>query len=91
MPTNFCWFAYIIVKGSWAKVGSDIFTSLKMTSLQIWSIDFFLFWLSEIVEKINASTLKACHFKASEDVTTNFGSGTLDDNISKWRKVGRHD
>ena len=48
MPTNFWSFVYIIVKGSWAKVGSDIFTSLKMTSLQSWSIDFFLFLFSEI-------------------------------------------
>ena len=27
--------------------------------------------------------------KTSEDITTNFGSGTLDNNISKWPKVGR--
>ena len=91
MNTNFWSFVYIIVKGSWAKVGSDISTSLKMTSLQSWSIDFFLFLFSEIEEKINASTLKACHFKASEDITTNFGSGTLNHNISKWPEVGRHD
>ena len=65
MNTNFWSFVYIIVKGLWAKVGSDISTSLKMTSLQSWSIDFFLFLFSEIEEKINASTLKACHLKAS--------------------------
>ena len=91
MKTNFSSIVYIIAKGSWAKVGSDIFTSLKMTSLQSWSIDFFLFLFSEIEEKISASNLKACHFKASEDITTNFGSGTLDNNRSKWPKVGRHD
>ena len=91
LPTNFWTIVYVVVKGSWAKVGSDIFTSLEMTGLQSWSIDFFLFLFSEIEEKINASTLKACHFKASEDITTNFGSETLDNNISKWPKVGRHD
>ena len=62
-----------------------------MTSLQSWSIDFFLFLFSEIGEKVYASTLKACHFKASEDITTDFGSGTLDNNISKWPKVDKHD
>ena len=82
---------FIIVKGSWVKVGGDISTSLEMTSLQSWSIDFFLFLCSEIEEKTNASTLKACHFKASEDITTNFGSWILDNNIGKWPKVGRHD
>ena len=82
MPTNFWSFVYVIAKGYLAKVGSDISTSLEMTGLQSWSIDFFLFLFSEIEEKINASTLNACHFKASEDITTNFGSGTLDNNIS---------
>ena len=66
MNTNFWSFVYIIVKGSWAKVGNDISTSLEMTGLQSYSIDFFLSFYSEIEEKINASTLKACHFKASE-------------------------
>ena len=61
MPTNFWSFVYIIVKGSWAKVGSDTSTSLKMTGLQ------------------------------SRDITTNFDSRTLDNNINKWPKVGRHD
>ena len=61
-----------------------------MTGLQSWGIDFFLFLFSEIEEKTNASTLKTCHFKASRDITTNFGSGTLDNNINKWPKVGRH-
>ena len=28
---------------------------------------------------------------ASEDITTNFDSGTLDNNINKWPKVGKHD
>ena len=51
MPTNFWSFVYVIVKGSWAKVGSDISTSLEMTCLQSWSIDFFLFLFSEIEEK----------------------------------------
>ena len=88
MNTNFWSFVYIIVKGSWVKVGSDIFTSLKMTSLQSWSIDFFLFLFSEIEEKINASNLKTCHFKASGDITINFGSWTLDNDINKWPKVG---
>ena len=37
-------FAYIIIKGSWAKVGSDILISLKMTGLQSWSVDFFLYF-----------------------------------------------
>ena len=91
MNTNFWSFVYIIVKGSWAKVGSDIFTSLKMTSLQSWSIDFFLFLCSEIEEKINNSTLNTCHFKASGDMTTNFGLKTLDNNMNKWPKVDRHD
>ena len=91
MNTNFWSFVYIIIKCSWAKDGSDIFTSLKMTGLQSWSIDFFLFFCSEIEEKTNASTLKNCHFKASGDITTIFGSGTLNNNISKWPKVGRHD
>ena len=91
MPTNFWSFVYVFAKAYWAKVGSDISTSLKMTGLQSWSIDFFIFLFSEIQEKINATTLKACHFKASEDITTNFGSGTLDNNISKWPKVGRYD
>ena len=84
MPTNFWSFVYVIAKSSWAKDGGDISTSLEMTGLQSWSIDFFLFLFSEIEEKINASTLKACHFKASEDITTNFGSGTLYNNINKW-------
>ena len=86
MPTNF-WY---IIKGSWAKVSSDISTSLEMTGLQSWSIDFFLFLCSEIEEKTSASTLKTCHFKASRDITTIFGSGTLGNNINKWPKAGRH-
>ena len=52
MPTNFWSFACVIVKGSWAKDGSDISTSLEMTGLQSWGIDFFLFLFSEIEEKI---------------------------------------
>ena len=91
MPTSFWSFVYVIAKGSWAKDGSDISTSLEMTALQSWSIDFFLFLFSEIEEKTNASTLKSCHFKASKDITTNFGSVTLGNNINKWPKVGRHD
>ena len=67
-----------------------ISTDLEMTVLQIWSIDFFLFLCSELEEKIRASTLKTCHFKASRDITTIFGSGTLGNNINKWPKVGRH-
>jgi len=46
-------------------------------------MDLFLFLFSEIEKKINASTLKACHSKASEDTTTNLGSGTPDDNTSE--------
>ena len=46
MPTNFWSFAYGIIKGFWAKVGSDISTSLEMTGLQIWSIDFFLYFIT---------------------------------------------
>ena len=76
---------------SWAEVGSDISTSLKMTSLQSWSIDFFLFLCSEIEEKINAPNLKTCQSKASGYITTNFGSRTLDNHINKWPKVGKHD
>ena len=91
MPANFWSFVYIIVKGSWAKVGSDISTSLEMTGLQSWSIDFFLIFYSEIEEKINALTFKTCHFKGSGDITTNFGSGTLDIDINKRLKVGKHD
>ena len=88
MPTNFRLFVYIIVKGSWAKVGSDIFTSLKMTGLQSWSIDFFLlFHYIKRGNKINVSTSKTCHFKASRDITTNFGSGALDNNVNKWPKA----
>ena len=78
MPTNFWSFVYVIAKDYWPKVVSDISTSLEMTGLQSWSIDFFLFLFSEIEEKIKASTLKTCHFKASGDITTNFGSETLD-------------
>ena len=48
-----------------------------------------LFLCSEVKEKINALTLKTCHFKASRDITTNFRSGTLDNNINKWPKVGK--
>ena len=33
--------------------------------------------------------MKSCHFKASRDITTNFGTGTLDNIINKWPKVGR--
>ena len=91
MPANFWSFVYVIAKGYWPKVGSDISTSLEMTALQSWSIDFFLFLFSEIEEKTNASTLKTCHSKASRDITTNFGSVTLGNNINKWPKVGRHD
>ena len=90
MPTNFWSFLYVIAKGYWAKVGSDISTSLEMTGLQSWSIDFFLFLCSEIEEKTSASTLKTCHFKASRDITTIFGSATLGNNINKWPKAGRH-
>ena len=91
MPTNFWSFAYIIIKGSLAKVGGDIFTSLEMTCLQSWSIYFFLPLCSEIEEKINVSTVKTCYFKASKDIPTNFGSGTLDNNIIKWPKIGKRD
>ena len=34
MPTNFWSFVYVIAKGSWAKVGSDISTSLEELSFQ---------------------------------------------------------
>ena len=34
--------------------------------------------------------MKTCHFKASRDITTIFGSGTLGNNINKWPKAGRH-
>ena len=78
MLTNFWSFAYIIIKGFWAKVGSDIFTSLEMTDLQSWSIDFFLFLFSEIEENFGPSTFKTCRFKASGDISTNFGLGTID-------------
>jgi len=91
MPTNFSSFAYGIMKGPWAKVGSNISTSLEMTGLQSWGIDFFLFLCSEVKEKIKASTLKTCHFKASGDITAIIGSETFHDTISKWPKVGRHD
>ena len=90
MPTNFWSFVFVITKCSWAKDGSDISTSLEMTGLQSWSIDFFLFLCSEIEERINASTLKTCHFKASREITTIFGSGTFGNNTNKWPKVGRH-
>ena len=82
-PTNFWSFVYNIVKGSCAKGCSDISTSLQITALQSGSIDFFLFLFTEIEEKPNASTLKTCHFKASRDITTNFGSVTLGNNINK--------
>ena len=91
MPTNFWSFVYIIAKGSWAKVVGDISTSLKMAGLQSWSIDFSLFLCSEVEENFWPSTFKTFDFKDSEDITTNFGSITLDDNIDKWSKVGRHD
>ena len=90
MSINFWSFVYIIVKNSWAKVGSDTSTSLEIKGLQSWGINFFLFLFSEVKEKINTSNLKTCHFKASEDMTTNFGSGTLDHGVNKWSKVGRH-
>ena len=51
MSTKFWSFVYVIVKGSWAKVGSDIFTNLEMMCLQSWSIDFFLFLCSEVEKK----------------------------------------
>ena len=89
MPTNFWSFVYVIAKGYWTKVGGDISTSLEMTGLQIWSIGFFLYFTKWKEEKINISTLKSCHFKASRDITTNFGTGTLDNIINKWPKVGR--
>ena len=91
MPSNLYLFLYIIVKGSWAKIGDNISTSLEMTGLQIWSVDFFPFLCSEIEEEICASNLQTCHFKASGDITTNFGSGTLDNNINKLPIVDRHD
>ena len=91
MFTNFLSFICIIVKGSLAKVGCDISTSHEMTGTQIWSIDFFLFLCSEIEENFRPSTFKICHFKASEDITTNFGSGALDINKNEWPKVGGHD
>ena len=43
----------------------------------------YTFLFSEIEEKTNASTLKSCHFKASRDIITNFGSVTLGNNISE--------
>ena len=55
MLTNFWSFVYDIIKGSWAKVSSDISSSIEMTGLQSWSIDFFLFLCSEIEEKTTAS------------------------------------
>ena len=62
-----------------------------MIDLESSSIDFFFFLCSEVEEKIKASTLKTCHFKASGDITTNFSSETLDNLINKRPKVGRHD
>ena len=91
MPTNFWLFVYVTAKGSWAKDGSDISASLVMTVLQSWRTDFFLFLCSEIEGKINASNLKTCRFKASGDITANFGLGTFDNNTNKWPKVDRHD
>ena len=58
MLTNFWSFVYIIVKGSWAKVGCDISTSHEMTGTQSWSIDFFLFFCSDIKENCWPSIFK---------------------------------
>ena len=55
-----------------------------------WSFAYIIL-CSEVEEKINASTLKTCHFKASRDITSHFKSETLDNNINKWPKVDRHD
>ena len=83
MPTNFWSFVFIIVKGSLAKVGCDISTSFEMTCLQSLSIDFFLLLCSEIEKNFQPSTFKTYHFKDGGDITTNFGSGTLDNKIKK--------
>ena len=65
--------------------------ALKWQVFKVEALIFFLFLCSEIEEKTSASTLKTCHFKASRDITTIFGSATLGNNINKWLKVGRHD
>ena len=83
MPTNSWSFVYVIAKGYWAKVGSDIYSSLEMTGLQNWSIDFFLFICSQIEVNFRPSTFKTFHFKASRDITTNFDSGALHINKMK--------
>jgi len=41
MPTNYWSFAYGIIKGFRAKVGSNISTILEMMGIQSSSIDFF--------------------------------------------------
>ena len=38
--TNFWSIVHVIAKGYWAKVGSDISSSLEMTGPQSWSIGF---------------------------------------------------
>ena len=58
---------------------------------QAFKVEALIISLNKKRKKINASTLKACHFKASGDITTNFGSWTLHNNINKWPKVGIHD
>ena len=65
--------------------------ALKWHVFKVEALIFSSISLHKNMKKINASTLKTCHFKASGDITTNFGSGTLNDTISKWPKVGRHD
>ena len=64
--------------------------ALKWQVFKVEALVFSSISLHKKREKINASTLKNCHFKASRDITTIFRSGTLGNNINNWPKVGRH-
>ena len=65
--------------------------SLLALKWQVFKVEALIFSSFYLVEKTNASTLKTCHFKVSRDITTNFGSVTLGNNINNWPKVSRHD
>ena len=56
--------------------------ALKWQFFKVEALVFSSISLNKKEEKINASTLKPCHFKASRDITTIFGSGTPSNNIN---------
>jgi len=81
-------FGYLFIILS--RVPEPKLVELSSLAMKVEALIFPLF-CSEIEENFQPSNFNTCHFKASEDITTNFSTWALDNNINKWQKVGEHD